>query len=303
VTRRKPIGVENGKTKGSRCSLVVLDAAVGIIYGTSTGSTQTCAEKIYEAFGSDVAAEPVDIDTLDDPNEGLRSLLASHEALVVGTPTWNTGADTERSGTGWDELYYGPLPALQSTLKGKKVAVFGLGDQVSYAENYADATGELYDVFEGLGCVMLGSWSTEGYEHEASKSLRGDKFCGLLLDMVNQEELTDERIERWVTQLKEEGILEAEGGASAWASASSPAGTGIAGEAINGAPTLETEPSLATTADLDEHSALLDRSIAQHSTAGFIPHYNPKKGRTMWTSHDGTKSFVTVDAVSSRLSP
>jgi flavodoxin len=28
-------------------------------------------------------------------------------------------------------------------LVGKNVAVFGLGDQISYSENYADATGEV----------------------------------------------------------------------------------------------------------------------------------------------------------------
>ena len=28
-------------------------------------------------------------------------------------------------------------------LAGKKVAVFGLGDQISYSENFADATGEV----------------------------------------------------------------------------------------------------------------------------------------------------------------
>jgi len=28
-------------------------------------------------------------------------------------------------------------------IAGKKVAVFGLGDQISYSENYADASGEV----------------------------------------------------------------------------------------------------------------------------------------------------------------
>lgn len=28
-------------------------------------------------------------------------------------------------------------------ISGKKVAVFGLGDQISYSENYADASGEV----------------------------------------------------------------------------------------------------------------------------------------------------------------
>ena len=126
---------------------------------------------------------------------------------VVGTPTWNTGADTERSGTGWDELYYNQLPAMKAVLADKKVAVFGLGDQVSYSDNYADATGELFDVFESLGCRMMGAWSQEGYEHDDSKAIRGDKFCGLLLDMVNQEDLTEERVIQWVAQLKAEGVV------------------------------------------------------------------------------------------------
>jgi len=36
---------------------------------------------------------------------------------------------------------------LQPSIQGKKVAVFGLGDSVSYAENYADATGEVSSRF------------------------------------------------------------------------------------------------------------------------------------------------------------
>jgi flavodoxin I len=51
------------------------------------------------------------------------------------------GADMERSGTGWDEIYYSEMQDLK--IAGKKVAVFGLGDSVSYSENYADATGEV----------------------------------------------------------------------------------------------------------------------------------------------------------------
>ena len=66
------------------------------------------------------------------------------------------------------------------SIGGKHVAVFGCGDQSSYAENFADATGELHDVFENLGAKLFGYTSQEGYEHEASKSIRGDLFCGLM---------------------------------------------------------------------------------------------------------------------------
>lgn len=264
----------------SRSDLLRLDMAkVGIIYGTSTGSTMTVADLIYEAFGSDVAAKPIDIETVDAGE--LAGVFAQHESLVVGTPTWNTGADTERSGTGWDDLYYSKLPELKSVLDQKKVAVFGLGDQESYSDNFADATGELFDVFEGLGCQMLGAWSQEGYEHDDSKSIRGDKFCGLLLDMMNQEDLTEERVEQWVAQLKAEGILEA--GAATPVAAAAPAAATPAAVEVELKETLE------------DFSATLDENIALHSTGGFTPHYNAKTGKTMWTSADGRSSFVTTD--------
>jgi hypothetical protein len=32
------------------------------------------------------------------------STLTGFEGLVVGAPTWNTGAASERSGTGWDDV-------------------------------------------------------------------------------------------------------------------------------------------------------------------------------------------------------
>lgn len=256
-----------------------LEAAVGIFYGTSTGSTSDAADKIYEAFGDTVAAEPVDVDTVD--SGALAAVFAQHDALIVGTPTWNTGADTERSGTGWDEMYYSKMPALKEALNGKKVAVFGLGDQVSYAENYADATGELWDVFQRLGCSMLGAWSQEGYEHKASKSVRGDSFCGLLLDAVNQEEMTEERVQTWVSQLIGEGIL---------------AGDGSAVVATSTAAEKTVEDEIPELKGMAESSSILDESIALHSSGGFTGHKNPVSGRTMWTSADGRQSFVTVEA-------
>jgi flavodoxin I len=94
------------------------------------------------------------------------------------------------------------------SLKDKKVAVFGLGDSSSYSDYYCDAAGEIHDVFQKLGANMLGYTSQEGYEHQASEAIRGDLFCGLLLDAINQEELTKGRVEAWVKQLIKEGVLE-----------------------------------------------------------------------------------------------
>ena len=46
----------------------------------------------------DLSSDPQEIADAD------LSTLSDYDALVVGAPTWNTGADTERSGTGWDNL-------------------------------------------------------------------------------------------------------------------------------------------------------------------------------------------------------
>mmetsp|Transcript_24670 Transcript_24670/g.36789 ORF Transcript_24670/g.36789 Transcript_24670/m.36789 type:complete len:186 (+) Transcript_24670:689-1246(+) len=180
-------------------------------------------------------------------------------------------------------------------LVGKKVAVFGLGDQVSYAENYADASGELYDVFEGLGCQMIGHTSQDGYEHEASKAIKGDKFCGLLCDAVNQEELTEDRVVQWVAQLKEEGILD---------------GSSSATPEVAAAPAPTAADEINVVKELEEQSRILDENIMTHSglkndSDSFTPHHNPVTGRTMWTSADGRTCYYTVDApkVGTKFSP
>jgi flavodoxin I len=274
-----------------------LHAAVGIFYGTSTGNTLDCAMKIFDAFGSDVCAEPVDVDSLDA--EQLSAEFGAHTSLIVGTPTWNTGADTERSGTGWDELYYSKLPSLSSVLEKKKVAVFGLGDQVSYAENYGDAAGELYSVFESLGCDMVpyAATSQEGYEHVTSKSIRGDKFCGLMLDQINQEDLTDARIEAWVEQLLAGGFLN-EGATTV----SIPTSIDGAKESKANSVSTAAKPD-ESLAELEEASSELDQNISTHSSGGFTPHFNPVTKKTMWTSPDGRKSFVTIMEDVSSLRP
>ena len=48
-------------------------------------------------------------------------------------------------------------------LKGKKVAIFGLGDQIRYPENFADGIGLLAEVFEGDEATLVGFTSSEGY--------------------------------------------------------------------------------------------------------------------------------------------
>jgi flavodoxin I len=123
---------------------------------------------------------------------------------------------------------------------------------------------------------MCGYTSTEGYLHDASKSIRGDKFCGLLLDAVNQEELTEERVQNWVSALRAEGILEGGGAGS------------------SSVPVVEPEMTMAEVDTVVVSDASNGAEQPDKATSGYAAHYNPRTDKTMWVNADGRSSFVTA---------
>lgn len=170
--------------------------AAAIYYGSQTGNTATVAEYIADAAG-------VPFEEIGDAGAGE---LEGKDAIIVGAPTWHTGEDDMRSGTSWDDWLYTDLPKMD--LKGKKVAIFGCGDQQSYGDYYCDAAGELYDCFKLAGCTVYGLTSTDGYDHISSKAeIEKGKFCGVMFDEDNQYELSVDRAKSWVEQLKTEGFF------------------------------------------------------------------------------------------------
>ena len=70
---------------------------VGIYYATTTGKTEDVADRLHGFFSS--AESPKDVSDVDDLSE-----LEALDAIICGIPTWNTGADEERSGTAWDSI-------------------------------------------------------------------------------------------------------------------------------------------------------------------------------------------------------
>merc|ERR1719488_85891 len=167
---------------------------VGLIYSTTTGNTETVAGYIAEKTG----LEAVDIGDLDGAG------VAAFDGLIIGAPTWHTGADTERSGTAWDDFIYGDLESID--LAGKKVAIFGLGDSAGYGDNFCDAMDELSSCFSARGAEIIGSVSADSYEFEESKSVADGKFIGLACDEDNQPDLSEERVAAWIEQIKGEGM-------------------------------------------------------------------------------------------------
>jgi flavodoxin I len=161
---------------------------IGLFYGTQTGNTQTVAESIQKALGSSIV-DIHDISKTDTED------FAPYECLIIGCPTWNIGelqAD-------WDGIY-SELDDVD--FSGKKVAYFGTGDQVGYADNFQDAIGILEEKISDRGGKTVGQWPTDGYDFNESKAVRNGKFVGLAIDEDNQPELTDKRIQTWIGQLK-----------------------------------------------------------------------------------------------------
>ena len=161
-----------------------------IIYSFHTQKSKKVAEKIIEAFGN----ENIDVVNAE---ELTSKVFEEHDNFILSTPTWFDGELPNY----WDEF----VPELEEMdLKNKTFAVFGLGDQKGYPENFCDAIGILVEILENCGATIVGKIPAEGYTFESSKAQRGDIFVGLPLDQENQGRLTSERVARWVEQLKKE---------------------------------------------------------------------------------------------------
>ncbi len=163
-----------------------------LVYGSCTGKTEYIAESMIEKFQPEIELTLVDVSSMKAPD------LTTYEFAICAIPTWDVG-ELEY---GWADVY-DDLDDLD--LKGLTVAMLGLGDQRNYGETYQDAMGILYDKMIERGAKGgLGFTSVEGHEFEESLAVKGEQFCGLALDEDNQYDLTDERIEAWVKQVKEE---------------------------------------------------------------------------------------------------
>ncbi len=162
---------------------------VGIFYGSSTGNTESVAQMIQEQFGAD--AEVFDIADADiDQVKGYTN-------IIFGCSTWGVG-DLQDDFEEFIENFEG------ADLNGKAVAIFGCGDQESYADSFVDAIGEIYEALEGTGCDLVGKISTDGYEYDESRAEKDGKFVGLAIDEDNQSDETADRVSAWVEQLKNE---------------------------------------------------------------------------------------------------
>ena len=171
---------------------------IGIFYGSTTGNTESAAEKIEERLSEHVMQ-------LEDVADADPADLENHDLILFGVSTWNIGEMQDD----WADF----IPNMEGLdLSGKQVAFFAMGDASGYPNNFLDALGELWDAVQVLGNPeLIGVWPADEYEFDESRGLYdSDHFLGLGLDDDNEPELTDERIDEWLDQIRVEAGLDEE---------------------------------------------------------------------------------------------
>ncbi len=165
---------------------------IGLFYGSTTCYTEMVAEKIQALIGPELVS-------LHNLKDTPLSAMVNYDMLILGLSTWDFGEIQEDWEARWPEIS-------QVDLSGKIVAIYGMGDQIGYAEWFQDALGMLHDALAPQAINRVGFWPNTGYDFIASKAVTpdGEWFYGLALDDENQYEQTDARLQQWVEQILHE---------------------------------------------------------------------------------------------------
>lgn len=158
----------------------------GIIYGSTTGNTETAAKTIADKLGS---CEVINV------SDFSADILDKYDTLLLGSSTWGVG-DLQDD---W-ETKIAEMKGVD--LNGKKVGFFGCGDQDMYPDSFGDALKTLYDAVSDSGAEFVGAMPTDGYDFSESAAVIDGNFIGLILDEDNQADKSDVRIDTWVKKIK-----------------------------------------------------------------------------------------------------
>ena len=137
---------------------------IHVVFGSTTGTTESVAAKIAASLGAatfNIAA--------DDP------AAFDAELLVLGSSTWGIG-DLQ-------DDWASRLDQVKASFAGKKVAVFGLGDSVGFADSFCVAADTIAKAAKEAGATLVGDV--------------------LKLDDTNEAAQTDAKVAAWTNAIKD----------------------------------------------------------------------------------------------------
>ncbi len=168
---------------------------IGLFYWPLKGNVEKVALAIKARFNED------EIDIVD-----LSKIKAKHffyfDNIILGSSTvgadhWEDATDDNK----WYKLFH-EMELDKVDLMEKNVALYGLGDQISYPNNFLDGMERVYSHISKHNISLIGEWPNEGYTFNHSDALHNGKFRGLALDLDNNEESMDEKIDKWLEMIK-----------------------------------------------------------------------------------------------------
>ncbi len=199
---------------------------VAIFTAGKLGNTERIAQAIAGKLGSETRIAHI--------SEFEPGHLHGNDLIILGCSTVGEGQLPD----GW-QFFFTTNDSLDWT--GVKVALFGLGDQAKYPETFVDGMGEIYEYLNERGAEFCGLVLDVGYEFEKSRAVIGELsidggcgsscsacspnsesccssnscstehsqkvarplriFCGLPVDEDNQPQLTDARIDIWLSEI------------------------------------------------------------------------------------------------------
>ena len=164
---------------------------IAILYGSSSGNTESVANRIKDKFDGKADVFNVESVSID--------AVQPYKYLILGTSTTGIG-DLQED---WE----GFLPTFSSRMDftDKIVAIFGLGDSGSFSDSFAESIFALHDALKDK-VKIVGEIPDEGYTYDDSLAVEDGKWLGLALDEDNEYDDTEERITKWVEQLKKEFV-------------------------------------------------------------------------------------------------
>ena len=168
---------------------------VAIFFGPEGGSVN----RVAKLLASKMEQQNPDLILI---NEATAVDLARYDTIIFGIST--IGRDT------WDQKFGNIdwsrfMPIVSAfDFTGKKIAVFGLGDHITYAYHFVNSMGILARVVIKNGGLLVGKVSPEGYDFQDSEALEGGMFLGLPIDEDFEDDKTDSRLDGWVAQLNKE---------------------------------------------------------------------------------------------------
>lgn len=166
---------------------------IGLFFGPLKGSVHRVANKVAAALGEQNVemisvhdAEVSDLEKFDKIIFGIST---------VGKETW----DSDFSNTDWAKFFPNVRKA---DFSGKTVAIFGLGDHLTYSRHFVNAIGILGKELQQNNATIVGQVDPAGYEFEDTEAIENGKFLGLPVDEDFEPEKTDERVSTWVNSIK-----------------------------------------------------------------------------------------------------